>query len=61
MFHDRRHAGELLAAQLDEYRGRTDTIILALPRGGVPVAAAIARTLSLPLDVLLVHKIGAPS
>lgn len=61
MFRDRRHAGELLAAQLEQYRGRPDVVILALPRGGVPVAASIARTLSLPMDVLLVHKIGAPS
>jgi putative phosphoribosyl transferase len=61
MFRDRRQAGELLAAQLDEYRDRPDAMLLALPRGGVPVAAAIAHALSLPLDVLLVHKIGAPS
>lgn len=61
MFRDRRQAGELLAAQLDEYRDRPDAVLLALPRGGVPVAAAIAHALSLPLDVLLVHKIGAPS
>lgn len=61
MFRDRREAGELLATRLESYRGRADTVLLALPRGGVPVAAAVARTLALPLDVLLVHKIGAPS
>ena len=61
MFRDRRHAGELLAALLAGYRGRAGVELLALPRGGVPVAAAIARTLMLPLDVFLVHKIGAPS
>lgn len=60
MFHDRRHAGELLAARLGKYRERKETILLALPRGGVPVAAAVARVLALPLDVLLVRKIGAP-
>ncbi|WP_348267998.1 phosphoribosyltransferase family protein [Edaphobacter paludis] len=61
MFRDRKHAGELLAKLLAGYRGSTDAVILALPRGGVPVAAVIARTLALPLDVFLVHKIGAPS
>jgi predicted phosphoribosyltransferase len=61
MFRDRKHAGELLAAQLGGYQGRPGTVLLALPRGGVPVAAAIARALALPLDVFLVHKIGAPS
>jgi putative phosphoribosyl transferase len=60
MFRDRRHAGELLAALLAGYRGRAGVELLALPRGGVPVAVAIARTLMLPLDVFLVHKIGAP-
>jgi Predicted phosphoribosyltransferases len=61
MFHDRKHAGEQLAGLLGKYHGRPETLLLALPRGGVPVAAAIARALALPLDVLLVHKIGAPS
>lgn len=60
MFRDRRHAGEVLAAELGEYRGQPDVVLLALPRGGVPVAVAIARRLNLPLDVLPVHKIGAP-
>lgn len=60
MFRDRRHAGEVLASELAEYRGQPDAVLLALPRGGVPVAAAIARNLHLPLDVLPVHKIGAP-
>ncbi len=61
MFRDRRHAGELLAGLLAGYRGRAGVKLLALPRGGVPVAAAIARALALPLDAFLVHKIGAPS
>lgn len=60
MFRDRKHAGEVLAAELGNYRERPDAVLLALPRGGVPVAAAIARSLNLPLDVLPVHKIGAP-
>lgn len=51
----------MLAALLDRHRGRSGTVLLALPRGGVPVAASIALALALPLDVLLVHKIGAPS
>lgn len=60
MFRDRRHAGELLAALLDRYRRQPGTVLLALPRGGVPVAASVALALALPLDVLLVHKLGAP-
>lgn len=59
-FRDRRHAGELLAGLLADYQHRTGVLILALPRGGVPVAVVAARALALPLDVLLVHKIGAP-
>lgn len=61
MFRDRKDAGELLAGKLESYRGRPETVLLALPRGGVPVAAAVAHALDLPLDVFLVHKIGAPS
>jgi putative phosphoribosyl transferase len=60
MFRDRQHAGELLAAQLVRYRAQPQTVLLALPRGGVPVAAALARELLLPLEVLPVHKLGAP-
>ncbi len=60
MFRDRRHAGELLAELLGRYRGQPGTLLLALPRGGVPVAAAVARVLSLHLDILPVHKIGVP-
>ncbi len=61
MFHNRRHAGERLAALLDRYRAQPKTIVLALPRGGVPVGAAIASELQLPLDVLPVRKLGAPT
>ncbi|MGP4053116.1 phosphoribosyltransferase, partial [Streptomyces sp. 2A115] len=62
-FHDRRHAGEVLAAALSEWaEGHevTDPVVLALPRGGVPVAAVIARALNAPLDVLIARKIGLP-
>lgn len=59
-FRDRAEAGKQLAAELDEYRGRDDVIVLALPRGGVPVGAEVARALGAPLDVFLVRKIGLP-
>ncbi len=59
-FSDRRDAGRQLAARLTEYAGRADVIVLALPRGGVPVAAEIASRLQAPLDVFLVRKLGVP-
>jgi putative phosphoribosyl transferase len=59
-FRDRHHAGELLADVLSAYANRPDAIVLALPRGGVPVAAAVARRLNLPLDVFVVRKLGLP-
>jgi len=59
-FEDRRHAGALLAQQLQPYANAPDTLILALPRGGVPVAAEIARQLNLPMDIVLVRKLGVP-
>ena len=59
-FIDRTDAGKLLAAKLIQYAGRQDTIVLALPRGGVPVAFEIARTLRAPLDVFMVRKLGLP-
>ena len=59
-FHDRRHAGRLLAQQLAAYVGRSDVIVLGLPRGGVPVAAEVARELKAPLDVFVVRKLGVP-
>jgi putative phosphoribosyl transferase len=58
-FADRRDAGRRLAADLKPL-GLTDPIVLALPRGGVPVAYDIARALDAPLDLMLVRKIGAP-
>lgn len=59
-FADRAAAGRELAILLSEYRQRTDVVILALPRGGVPVAFEIAQLLAVPLDVLIVRKLGAP-
>jgi predicted phosphoribosyltransferase len=59
-FRDRREAGRILAAQLREHRGRDDVMVLALPRGGVPVGYEVARALAVPLDVLLVRKLGVP-
>jgi len=59
LFRDRDDAGMKLAAALAEFRGK-DCVVLALPRGGVPVAAHVAAALHAPLDLLLVRKIGAP-
>jgi predicted phosphoribosyltransferase len=59
-FRDRAHAGQLLSKQLTAYANRADVIVLALPRGGVPVAREIARRLHAPLDVFVVRKLGAP-
>src|SRR5579862_8300585 len=59
-FRDRTQAGELLSRKLNVYADRSDVLILALPRGGVPVAREIARSLRVPLDVFLVRKLGAP-
>ncbi len=59
-FRDRAEAGRVLAGLLAEYAGRDDVIVLALPRGGVPVAYAVAQALNAPLDVFLVRKLGAP-
>lgn len=57
---DRRQAGLLLAEKLRLWRQRPQTLVLALPRGGVPVGFAISQTLQLPLDVLVVRKLGIP-
>jgi putative phosphoribosyl transferase len=60
VFRDRADAGRILAAELAGYAGRSDVIVLALPRGGVPVAYEVARALGAPLDVFLVRKLGLP-
>src|SRR5258708_5998944 len=59
-FRDRREAGRVLAEKLAAYAHRPDVIVLALPRGGVPVAAEVARALGAPLDVFVVRKLGVP-
>lgn len=59
-FHNRFHAGQLLAERLAAYAGLSGVLVLALPRGGVPVAYQIARALGAPLDVWVVRKLGAP-
>ncbi len=59
-FKDRQEAGSLLAKRLAAYAGREDVLVLALPRGGVPVGFAITQALDLPLDILLVRKLGVP-
>ena len=59
-FTDRRHAGRVLASRLTKYAGRDDVIVLALPRGGVPVAYEVASALNAPMDVFLVRKLGTP-
>jgi len=59
-FADRREAGVELAAKLRGYKGRRDVVVLALPRGGVPVAFEIAEALHAPLDIFVVRKLGMP-
>ena len=60
VFRDRRHAGRVLAGLLERYANRPDVIVLALPRGGVPVAFEVAQALHAPLDLLIVRKLGVP-
>jgi predicted phosphoribosyltransferase len=60
-FLDRYEGGRVLAGLLRDYAHRPDTLVLALPRGGVPVAYEVARALEAPLDVFLVRKLGAPT
>jgi putative phosphoribosyl transferase len=59
-FRDRTEAGRLLAQRLGKYAGRDDVVVLALPRGGVPVAYEVAKELGAPLGVFLVRKLGVP-
>jgi putative phosphoribosyl transferase len=60
IFQDRTDAGRQLADKLLSYAGRDDVIVLALPRGGVPVAFEVAQRLGVPLDVFVVRKLGVP-
>ena len=60
IFKDRRDAGRKLAARLPHYADRKDVVVLALPRGGVPVGYEVAKKLNAPLDVFLVRKLGVP-
>lgn len=59
-FTDRAHAGRVLAPWLRDYADRPEVVVLALPRGGVPVAAEVARRLGAPLELLVVRKLGLP-
>jgi predicted phosphoribosyltransferase len=60
IYRDRIEAGKYLAAQLAHYANRDDVLVLALPRGGVPVAFEVAKALQAPLDIFLVRKLGVP-
>jgi predicted phosphoribosyltransferase len=60
MLQNRTEAGQILASELEEFAGDANAIVLALPRGGVPVACEIARALHLPIDVYVVRKLGVP-
>ena len=60
IYHDRSDAGKKLAVRLAKYKDRDDVVVLALPRGGVPVAYEVAQALHAPLDVFLVRKLGVP-
>lgn len=59
-FKNREHAGKLLAQRLGAYARRADVVVLALPRGGVPVGYAVAAALGVELDILIVRKLGLP-
>jgi len=59
-FRDRAEAGRLLAELLRDYAGGDDVLVLALPRGGVPVGYEVAKALGVPLDVFVVRKLGVP-
>ncbi|MDX6237500.1 MAG: hypothetical protein QOG10_2315, partial [Kribbellaceae bacterium] len=60
VFRDRRDAGRVLARLLEHYRDEPEVVVLALPRGGVPVAYEVATALRAPLDVFGVRKLGVP-
>jgi putative phosphoribosyl transferase len=58
LFQDRFDAGRVLASKLRAFANRSDTVVLALPRGGVPVGFEVAKALDVPLDVFVVRKLG---
>lgn len=60
IFRDRSDAGQYLATKLLQYKDREDVLVLALPRGGVPVAFEVAQVLQVPMDIFLVRKLGVP-
>lgn len=60
IFRNRSDAGKYLAEKLQKYKGRADVLVLALPRGGVPVGYEVAKELDVPLDIFLVRKLGVP-
>jgi putative phosphoribosyl transferase len=60
LYRDRTDAGQKLAQKLNEYKDRKDVLVIALPRGGVPVAYEVAKGLNAPLDVFMVRKLGVP-
>src|SRR5690349_14377337 len=60
LFRDRRDAGDHLAGKLMHFANRDDVVVLALPRGGVPVAYEIAKRLNAPMDIFIVRKLGVP-
>ena len=60
IFRDRSEGGQYLATKLLQYKSREDVLVLALPRGGVPVAFEVAQALQVPMDIFLVRKLGVP-
>ena len=60
LFEDRFDAGRVMASKLGEFSGRNDVVVLALPRGGVPVGYEVAQALRAPFDVFVVRKLGTP-
>ncbi|MEW5897261.1 MAG: phosphoribosyltransferase family protein [Nanoarchaeota archaeon] len=60
MFQDRKEAGKLLAEKLSKYKNKKDVLVLAIPKGGVPVAYEIAKKLKAPFDIVVIKKIGMP-